>query len=282
MAQKITALLAEAGFKAGGLENAGLEASLLLAHVLGKRREELFLIDQVDDEDAARFKELAQQRLSGICSAYLTGHKEFFGLDFAVSPAVLVPRPETETLVEEALSRIAGLPDNTAVLDLCTGSGAAAIALKHTRPSLNVFAADISVEAVAVAQKNAERLLGSADAVNFFSGDLFDALGQAEQRFDIITANAPYIPSADIANLAPEVRNEPLIALDGGKDGLDIIRRIIGCAPLWLRSGGALLLEIDPSHARTVGDLLLKAGFTGIKITKDLSGNDRVISGEMP
>jgi release factor glutamine methyltransferase len=263
---------------AAGIENPFFEASLLLSHALGVRREQLYLMEGGPVSTSSRYAGFLERRASGECAAYILGRKEFRGLDFTVRPAVLVPRPDTETLVETALEA----PDAPFLLDLCTGSGAVAIALKHELPEMEVWAADISAPALDIARENARRLLGKDLSVRFYQGDLFAALPPSPPRFSVITANAPYIPSAAIAGLSPEVRREPRIALDGGEDGLDLIRRIIGDAPPYLMPGGILLLEADPSQMETITGLLEARGFTGVQIRKDLSGNDRVISGRLP
>jgi release factor glutamine methyltransferase len=211
--------------------------------------------------------------------------KEFYGLDFQVNTAVLVPRPDTETLVETALDvikQLAATNKPVRILDICTGSVAIAIALKHSVPELEVRAADISAEALAVARANAARLL-PPDSIRFCHGDLFKALppapqgGDAAAPFHLIVSNPPYVPTAEIAGLAPEVRGEPLLALDGSDDGLGIIRRIISGAPQFLCNNGVLLLEADPRQMERIAALLQQTGFTDIQTRRDLSGQERVI-----
>jgi release factor glutamine methyltransferase len=166
------------------------------------------------------------------------------------------------------------------ILDLCTGSGAVAIALKHARPSLEVYASDISPKALAIARENAQGLLGSAGAIQFLSGDLFAPL--LPLQFSLITANPPYVASGEIAGLAREVRGEPRLALDGGPDGMDLIRRIIAGAPAHLLPGGALLMEADPGQMAAITLILEKKGYRDIRTYQDLSGRDRVIEGRVP
>jgi release factor glutamine methyltransferase len=179
-----------------------------------------------------------------------------------------------------------------AVLDLCTGSGAVAIALKHERPELEVWAADISAEALATAKANAARLLPPQcpSPIQFRQGDLYEALRPDTRAphspfpiphspYNIITANAPYIPSGEIKNLPPEIQNEPLLALDGGPDGLGLIKKIISGAPDFLAPGGRLLLEADGRQMRRIAELLAERGFGGIQMYRDLSGQERVIGG---
>jgi release factor glutamine methyltransferase len=170
------------------------------------------------------------------------------------------------------------------VLDLCTGSGAVAIALKHERPEWEVWATDISAEALETAQTNAARLLPPG-SVTFYQGDLYESLHCslliAHCSFSIIVSNPPYVPTAEIARLSPEVRKEPALALDGGGDGLDVIRKIISGAPGFLRPGGMLLLEADPRQMEKIAGLFEKNGFTDVKIYNDLSGRERVIGGRL-
>ena len=271
-------------------DTSALDASLLLAEVLNMSRSSLLAADScpLDEASLAAFRALVKRRLAGECVAYIVGRKEFYGLDFQVTPAVLVPRPDTETLVEAALGVIKQLAINNRsvrILDLCTGSGAVAIALKHAMPDLEVWAADISADALAVARANAARLL-PPDSIHFCHGDLFDALppapqgGAAAPPFHLIVSNPPYVPAAEIAALAPEVRGEPHIALNGGDDGLDIIRRIISGAPQFFGSNGALLLEADPRQMERIAALLHQAAFTDIQTRRDLSGAERVIGGK--
>jgi release factor glutamine methyltransferase len=275
-----------ASLAASGIETFGLDSSLLLAEVLNTSRSSLTAAgyDTVSQDALAAFRQLIKRRQSGECVAYILGRKEFYGLEFLVNPSVLVPRPDTETLVETALNQVteskaaeSGRPFR--VLDLCTGSGAIAIALKHTMPELEVWATDISAEALETAKANAARLLPPY-SIRFLHGDLYDALFLIpNSSFLIIVSNPPYIPSAEIPSLAPEVRMEPALALDGGGDGLNVIRRIISRAPEFLCAGGSLLLEADPRQMTIISSLYEKAGFTDIQTHKDLSGRERVISG---
>jgi release factor glutamine methyltransferase len=275
-----------ARLRGAGIESPGLDASLLLAGVLKIRKEQLIIRDSEDmpEPGAVEFSLFLDRRIAGECVAYILGQKEFRGLDFIVTPEVLVPRPDTEILVETALSVLENrAAEKSKVLDLCTGSGAAAIALKHERPALTVCASDISPGALEVARENARRLVppqgGAAEGITFFQGDLFAAIPCS---FDLITANPPYIPSAQIAGLAPEVRREPLLALDGGGDGLEIIRRIIREASPHLLPGGVLLMEADPRQMAGITLILKKKGYRNIQIYQDLSGRDRVIGGTVP
>jgi release factor glutamine methyltransferase len=281
-----------AALRAAGIESPGLDASLLLAEAIGVSRSSLLAAgpEALAETAAGAFRESIRRRLGGECTAYILGRKEFRGMDFAVSPAVLVPRPDTETLVEAALAFAAAGPGISGgggfapnggpfrVLDLCTGSGAVAVSLKREMPALEVWASDISARALEVAQANAARLLPAGSSVRFLRGDLFGALESAVS-FSLITANPPYIPGSEIKNLAPEVQKEPLLALDGGDDGLAVIRNIIAGGPDFLCSGGALLLETDPRQTGSAASLLEQTGFMDIKTYRDLSGQERVIAG---
>jgi release factor glutamine methyltransferase len=276
-----------ARLRSAGVEGPGLDAALLLGFVLKTTREQLLLIDgePLDVDAATEFGRLLDRRIGGECVAYILGSREFRGLDFVVSPDVLVPRPETETLVEAALAALTQTAgERPVLLDLCTGSGAVAIALKHEAPSLEVYAADISPKALAIARENASRLLKEDgrlldSAVHFLEGDLFEPVPRI--RFDLITANPPYVPSAVIPGLSREVRFEPLQALDGGEDGLDLIRRIAEDAPAFLRREGRLLMEADPGQMPEIALILEKKGYRRIGLHQDLSGLDRVIEGTL-
>jgi release factor glutamine methyltransferase len=287
-----------ANLKTAGVETPGLDASILLAYILNTSRTALIAAGPqlLPEETIASFRSLIDRRLSGECTAYITGKKEFRNLLFTVNPSVLVPRPDTETLVSAALE-IYDLykPDNKNVLDLCTGSGAVAVSLKHEKPEMEVYASDISVDALEVAKQNASRLLGE-NQILFFHSDLFAGVVQTDLiddryfqnnsnldfkniRYSLIVSNPPYIPSDLIKTLSPEVQKEPRIALDGGFSGLEIIKRIINETPKKLTSGGSLVLEADPSQMEDIYFLFEKKGFRNINLYKDLSGDNRVIGG---
>jgi release factor glutamine methyltransferase len=260
---------------AAGIDTPLLDARLLLGAVLHTDRTGLIIADErpLAPEEYRRYTALLDRRCAGDCVAYLTGWREFWGLDFIVTPAVLVPRPDTETLVEAALSLIPPASESP-VLDLCTGSGAVAIALKTEYPNCTVFAADISPAALEIARQNAERLV--AGAIVLIQSDLFDTIHGA---FNGITVNPPYIPSGAISHLSPEVRHEPHLALDGGPDGLDIIRRVVVQAKDHLLPGGVLLIEADPAQMALIHRLFADAGYQSIQFFNDLSGYHRVITG---
>jgi len=271
----------------GGISSPDLDAELLLADLLRIDRPRLLLRgkETLAENLAEAYRSRLERRLGGECTAYITGRREFWGLDFTVRPEVLVPQPDTETLVEAALEALrrnvpAKSGESLRVLDLCTGSGAIAIALKHDLPELEVWASDISEEALGVASLNAEKLLGSPGAVRFIHTDLFDAFPSGNhQSFSLIVSNPPYIPSRTIGGLAPEVRFQPRLALDGGPEGLDIIQRIILQAGGWLIPGGNLLLEADPRQMQTITGMMEVQGFRNRRLFRDLSGHERVIGG---
>ncbi|WP_461255643.1 peptide chain release factor N(5)-glutamine methyltransferase [Treponema sp. R80B11-R83G3] len=273
-----------ADLKYAGIKTPGLDASLLLAHILNTNRTKLIAkgTDRLSEKKCAEFCALIERRANGECAAYIIGKKEFRELEFEVNTSVLVPRPETETLVETAIDIIQKSAEHgsiVSILDLCTGSGAVAISLKNEMPACEITAADISPNALNTAIRNAEKLLGNS-SINFFQGDLYDALsGSQPTTYSLIVSNPPYIPSEEIKTLSAEVQNEPLIALDGGISGLEIIERIIEKAPDYLQKKGFLLLEADPRQMDKIKDLLEKKGFLDIQLYKDLSGANRVIGG---
>lgn len=266
-------------FRSRGIETPRLEAELLLCRALGWDRIRLIMERdrELDDDERARFRSLVQRRRKREPVAYILGQREFFGRSFRVDDRVLVPRPDTETLVETALRRTRDEYLAGRLVDLCTGSGCVALSFARERPTWVVRATDISPEALAVARENAVRL-GAAWNVELLLGDLFEPLG--DEQFDAITANPPYIPSAEIASLPPDVRDhEPRLALDGGADGLDIVRRIVSQAPSRLSASGLLALEIQFDQHEKVSALMQAAGFAAIEVDRDLAGLPRVVSG---
>ncbi len=265
---------------AAGLDTPGLDAALLLAEVLAVDRTQLLTrpSDPLTGMDAERYRRLVARRRAGECVAYILGRKEFRGLDFLVNDAVLVPRPDTETLVEAALAWIDTHPESGRVLDVCTGSGCVAIAIKHERPRCQVAAGDLSPAALAVAADNVARLLPAATLNLYLSDLLHDVPGS----WGLIVANPPYVPSAVIDGLAAEVRGEPRLALDGGSDGLGIIRRLITESVPALTAGGGLLIEAGSEQAESVAALLAEAGFVAIQQYRDLAGHYRVTGGTLP
>ncbi len=257
-------------FAKGGVDAPRLTAEILLAHALSCDRVRLYLdFDKpLGAPELAAFRELVRRRAAGEPTAWLTGRREFMGHAFRVTPDVLVPRPETELLVEASL---AALPQRGAVLDLCTGSGCIAISVALARPDARVVATEISPQALAVARENAASL---GARVEMLEGDL-DAPVPAGERFDVIVSNPPYVPAGEIDGLAREVRREPRIALDGGVDGLDTLRRIVSCAPSRLRPDGLLWMEMHETHAIPLPSLCLTAGFATAEVGRDLAGLPR-------
>ncbi|MBI4204393.1 MAG: peptide chain release factor N(5)-glutamine methyltransferase [Betaproteobacteria bacterium] len=253
-----------------------LDARILLGHVL--KAETAYLIahaaEALDPEQAAAFDTLVARRVKGEPIAYITGRREFFGLDFRVTPAVLIPRPETELLVDLALARI---PEKTAcdVLDLGTGSGCVAISIGRHRPQARVTAVDRSTEALALARDNARAL--AARNVAFAAGEWFGAV--AGQCFDLIVANPPYVAEGDPHLAQGDLRFEPALALCGGRDGLDAIRAIVAAAGRHFSATGWLLFEHGYDQAAACRALLQAAGFTAIDSWRDLAGHERVSGG---
>lgn len=252
------------------------EARLLLAHVLGRDR--AWLAAHADDvvaaQEAKTFDALARRRRDGEPMGYLIGRREFYGLDLEITPDVLIPRPETELLVDLALARLRADRD-ARVVDLGTGSGAVALAIAAARRGARVIGIDSSIAALALAQRNAARL--SIDNVSFVASDWFAAL--AGQRFDLIVANPPYVAAADPHLLEGDLRHEPAQALTSGADGLSAIRVIVAAAPAHLADGGWLLLEHGHDQADRVGALLRDAGLADIGAARDLAGILRVSYG---
>lgn len=260
-----------------GKESAKLEAMLLLCHLTGMDRTQLFMShdNEVPDDLAESFLALIEKRAEGIPLQHIVGSANFMGLEFKVSPDVLIPRPETELLVEEALKILT--PDSR-VLELCTGSGCIALSIMKLYPGVTMVASDISPAAIHVALENAEALgvpMGEGPGkIDFKIGDLFE---HVYDKFDLIIVNPPYIRTDDIKTLEPEVKDhDPLMALDGGPDGLFFYRRLIYEAKNYLNPEGKLLLEIGYDQAAHITAL---AGDTykNIKVIKDYSGNDRIM-----
>jgi len=267
----------------GGIDGSRLDAEVLLAHCLNLRRDQLIVADDLTKAPAVArgFATLLQRRLMREPVAYITGTQEFWSLDFTVTPDVLIPRPDTERLVEVALLQAARFPASKAlrIADLCTGSGAVGVSLARELPSARICATDISPAALAIARRNAEAHHVAA-RVQFVAGDLFETLAlRPAARFDLIVSNPPYVRHGEIVMLAPEVtRWEPRMALDGGTDGLDFYRRIALAAPDYLADQGALALEIGADMAKDVLAICAGAGwYREIEIFQDYAGCDRVI-----
>jgi release factor glutamine methyltransferase len=266
-------------FRSRGLDCPRLDAELLLAHALSSTRIRLILETKraLEPAELACFRELVRRRRAREPVAYILGYREFYGRSFRVDARVLIPRPDTETLVEIAVHRTRRLSLSMRALDLCTGSGCVAITLARQRPTSRVIGTDISDGALAVARDNALRL--GAYNVGFASGDLFSAVGPAD-RFDLIVANPPYVPSGEIAALAPEIRDhEPRTALDGGREGLTTLRRVVAEAPSHLVLSGVLAVEVGAGEAADAARLFEAAGFADIEIARDCGRIELVVSG---
>lgn len=261
-----------------GSETPRLDAEVLLAHARGCRRIQLYTDYDAELPEAVRsqMRELVQRRAKSEPVAYLVGHREFFSLDFLVTPAVLIPRPETETLVLEVLTLAKTLPQPR-LLDLCTGSGCVAIAVARNCPQATVTATDRSAAALDVARANVHKH-HLEDRITLRCGDLFTAL-DAPERFHLVMCNPPYVPTAEIPRLAADVRAyEPREALDGGADGLEVIRRILREAPPYVVPGGWVLLELSPEQAPAVQQFAQGLDAYGeIALIKDLAGQPRVL-----
>jgi len=269
-------------FRTRGIESPRLDAELIVGHALSLSRTQVIMhLDRpLEETELAALRALVKRRRAREPMAYLKGEREFYGRMFAVDKRVLVPRPDTEVLIDVALRRTADRALSCRTLDLCTGSGCVALTLAKERPTAHVFATDISEEALAVASDNRARL--GAYRVAFATGDLFGAV-PAEKTFDLIVSNPPYIPSADIEGLMPDVRDfEPRLALDGGDDGLDLIRRIVAESPKYLANDGILALELGAGEAPDVRELFLAQGFQDVEVAKDIARIERVVSGRRP
>ena len=268
-------------FEKLGLDSPRLTAELLLAHVLHTSRVRLYtdLDRPLEAGELAAYRGLIARRAAGEPTSYLTGTREFYGRTFAVDPRVLVPRPETELLVEAVLQAVPRDAE-IRVLDLCTGSGCVGITLALERPRARVLATDTSPGAVEVARANAAAL-GPADRFEARLGDLLAPV-EGEPPFDVVVANPPYVPTGELPTLSPEVRREPPLALDGGADGLDVVRRIAEEAPRRLVPGGLLALEIGDGQGPAVHSLLEAAGYGSVRIERDLARHDRLALGTHP
>lgn len=266
-------------FRRASLATPDLDARLLAELAFGMDRLDLVRRERepAGSDALARLQDFAQRRLQGEPVARIVGEKEFWGLPFGLNQGTLVPRPETELLVQHGLAVLAGRGEQR-VLDLGTGSGCIPIAILVECPEATAIATELSSEAIQAAQRNAARLAVS-QRLDVRQGSWFEPIAAAE-RFDLITANPPYIESAVVAELDPEVRDhDPLLALDGGPDGLAAYRQIATAAFDRLSSGGALLVEIGATQGLTVADLLRQAGFGRLAVEKDLAGLDRMVVG---
>ncbi len=265
-----------------GSESPRLDAEVLLAHALGCKRIELYTRhdQEAGDEQRTGFRDLIRQRIEGCPVAYLVGRKEFFSLEFEVNRSVLIPRPDSECVVDECL-RLAKTMPEPRVLDVGTGSGNLALAVARHHRTARVTAIDVSAEALAVAQRNAAKH-GVGDRVRFLQGDVFGPLA-TDDRFDFVVSNPPYIPRDEIAKLEPGVRDyEPHLALDGGSDGFAVFQKLITEAPPFLTPGGYLIIEIGSPQAQEARDRIEAHGrYELAKTVFDGSGHPRVLKARL-
>jgi release factor glutamine methyltransferase len=279
--QTISDALAEAAalLRAAGVEEARREAATLLCAAIERDRAYLFAHsdDALAPEALARLRGDAERRASGEPAQYITGRQEFYGLDFEVTPAVLIPRPETELLVETALELLRATP-TPFVCDVGTGSGCVPVAILHERTDARAVALDISHEALRVAARNAARHHVS-ERLALAASDCFSALDPARARFDLVTSNPPYVAEADLPGLQREVRDhEPRAALTPGGDGLSIIRRLVADSPRFLVPGGYLVFEIGYDQHEAVRRLIDPRVWAAPDIRKDLQGIPRTVA----
>jgi release factor glutamine methyltransferase len=256
-----------------------LDAVVLLAHAMESTKERLLasLPDEAPAEAEARFRGFLDMRCAGVPVSYIRKAKEFFGLEFYVDERVLVPRPDTEVLVEKVLQVARADPRVHRVHDACTGSGCVGIAVKHAQPALEVSASDISGPALEVAALNADRLLG--ETIPAFRSDL---LASVPGSFDLIASNPPYLRDDEVADLRKLGWREPELALAGGGDGTALAEKLIRAAPSRLAAGGWLVLEAAPLQITKLFAFMDQAGFRTIDVEKDLAGASRVIAGRLP
>lgn len=268
------------------IEQPRLDAEVLLCHVLRCSKVTLLAYPErpVSPAELRQYQQLIERRAAGWPVAYLVGNKEFMGLDFIVTPDVLIPRPDTELMVETALQLLKDHPQPRLV-DVGTGSGAVAVSLAYYLPNARVTAVDISPAALAVARQNAIRHRVQ-QRVEFVQGDLLTPLLKGD-RVDIITANLPYVASGDIPGLSREVRTEPILALDGGPDGLDLYRQLLPQGAALLKAGGYLLIEIGPGQGAAALALFLGQGDRSAvqkwqaQLYHDLAGRERLVVGQL-
>ena len=270
--------LLSAEMAAAGVPDAEVDAQLLLSHVTGQNPLNLRLDgwSQVSLADETAFRALCEKRKTRTPLQYLTGVQSFLGRDFYVDERVLIPRPETELLAERAIALLKASPCPPVSLDLCCGSGCLAVSMALGDARAEVHAADLSKDALAVTQQNADRL---GAKVRLHQGDLFDALPR--MRFNLIVSNPPYIPAADCLELQEEVRREPMIALDGGVDGYAFYRRIAADAPRFLEPGGTLLMEVGFDQAERVMALCQAAGLIPVAIHEDYQHIARMVEARL-
>ena len=268
-------------FERRGIDAPRLTSELLLTHVLGLSRVQLYtdLDRPLDPGELGRYRALLERRTAGDPVQYLTGVRDFRGRTFRVDPRVLIPRPETELLVEEVLGALpaGGTPR---LLDVGTGSGCIGVTLALERPGASVLATEIDAGACAVARANAEAL-GAGARLEVRQGDLLAPV-EGEPPFDAVVSNPPYVRTGEMAGLQREVQCEPARALDGGRDGLEVVRRLVDGAFRALAPAGLLALEIGEDQGAAVRDLLLRRGYERVRIAPDLERRDRMAFGTRP
>lgn len=254
------------------------EAELVYSHVLKCNRLSLYLNkdSRLDKNESARIGRILKRRIRGEPLQYILGMVEFMGLEFKVDKRALIPRPETEILVDSALERLKLRTKNIrpAILDLGTGSGCIAVTIAKLLPQAEVYATDISVSALRLARENADLYKVK---VKFLRSDIFSALSKQRKKFDLIISNPPYISSGDISGLAKEISFEPRLALEAGKEGLDFYARIITQAPGYLKTEGLLALELGANQARRVCAMYGKEKFNAVELIKDYNNIERVV-----
>lgn len=262
-----------------GIESSRLDAEVLMAHVLGVSRIRLYVEHDrpLTPEELKSYRDVIARRAQRIPVAYIIGHKEFMSLDFLVDASTLIPRPDTEVLVECATEALKSMvTDELRILDIGTGSGVIACSLAKLFPGSRVTAVDICQEALAIAKMNAHRL-GLLDRIHLVVGDLFQGV---EGQFHAIISNPPYVPDRELLSLPPEIaKYEPRLALAAGEDGLAVIRKIVAAAPKYMEPRGVLAIEIGRDQGDRVAELLDSSGYSQVRRVRDYSGNERVVMG---
>lgn len=258
------------------IEDSIFKAKILLAFELEVDMQYLniHIDDEIKNEILQRFKEDIQKVILGIPVQYITKHQEFYGLNFYVDENVLIPQPDTEILVQEVIELAKKFTKKPKIVDICTGSGAIAISVAKNIEA-DIVASDISENALEIAKQNA---LENDVNIKFLQSDMFENI---KEKFDIIISNPPYIETAVIKTLSNEVKNEPIIALDGGNDGLNFYRVLAQNAEKYLSKGGILAVEIGYNQGKIVSNLFKNCGLTDVYIKKDFAGNDRIVVGKV-
>ncbi len=257
-----------------------VDAELMALHAAGMDRLSAYMDNpEIDRKLISKINRLVKRRADGEPLQYILGHVDFLGLQLRVGKGVLIPRPETELLVEETIKRVKGQGSRVKILDLCTGSGCIALALAKEFPAAEVYATDVSAKAVKYAKGNADS--NGIKNITFLKGPLFEPLERG-MRFEVITTNPPYIKTTDIAGLQREVREwEPIMALNGGEDGLDFYRQILSKAAGYLKDNGCIVLELGFGQSEAVAEIAGNSGFKNISVKKDFAGIDRILKVEI-